>query len=118
MAQNHICPGKVLDFTNGTGEDILSGHVVVVGDVIGVATVDILPTEMGVVAVAEVWELPKAVEALAQGKKVYWDVDGDPKSGVVGSGALTATEAGNIYAGFVAVAAVADGVTVAVKLNG
>ncbi|MBI9109995.1 DUF2190 family protein [Maridesulfovibrio ferrireducens] len=117
MAQNHICKGKVLDWTNGTGSDVLSGQAVVVGSIFAVALGDIADGESGVLSISEVYALPKAAEALTQGAKVYWDVDGDPKNGVVGSGALTATALNNVYTGVVMNAAVADAETVNVKIN-
>ena len=41
MANNHIQPGKVLDYTNATGAAIASGAVVPVGTILGVALSDI-----------------------------------------------------------------------------
>lgn len=115
MAQNHICKGEVLDWVN-TGEDtVFSGAPVVVGSILGVATVDIPAGKSGVVSISEVWELPKAAVAVAQGAPLYFDKDGDPAGGVVGSGALTPTAA-DITAGFAYEAAAAADATVKIIL--
>ena len=41
MATNHFQPGKVLDWTNGSGKDVISGELVTIGTLAGVALVDI-----------------------------------------------------------------------------
>ena len=76
MAKNHVKPGNVLTFVNsGSGAvDIVSGAVVVVGSVIGVALVDIPVGKTGSVKIDEVWRLPKDDSvALDQGQAVFWD---------------------------------------------
>ncbi len=71
---NHVQPGNVIDYTNG-GADIVSGGVVVMGNLIGVATVDIAAGATGSVAIEEVFNLPKVNAAvIAQGESVNWDV--------------------------------------------
>ncbi|WP_319760377.1 DUF2190 family protein [Maridesulfovibrio sp.] len=118
MAQNCICDGKVIIYTNGTAADILSGQSVVIGEIMGVATVDIPVGQSGACAVTRVWALPKVTGVLLQGAKVYWDADGDPKGGEIGSGALTTTATDNTYAGYVYEAAGTDDPTVEIQLNG
>ena len=76
MAKNHVKLGNVLTFVNsGSGAvDIVSGAVVVVGSVIGVALVDIPVGKSGSVKIDEVWRLPKDDSvALEQGQAVFWD---------------------------------------------
>ena len=118
MAQNCICDGNVLIHKNTSGKLIPSGQAVVIGDKMTVATVDIPDGESGACAVNRVWALPKTAASLDQGKKVYWDADGDPKDGTAGSGALTAVSTDNTYAGYVYEAAKTDDPTVEIKLNG
>ena len=117
MATNRVQPGKTLTWTNGTGAAVVSGQVVLFGTAVAVALQNIANGEDGDVAVEEVYTIPKATGVLAQGVRVYWDADGNPVSGVAGSGAATATAAGNTLAGFVTEAAASGDATVNVKLN-
>jgi len=117
MALNHIQSGKVIDYTNSGSADIVSGRVVVIGTLVGVALVDIAVGKTGSVAIEEVYSLPKVTGAIAQGAKVYWAAAGDPVGGVAGSGALTTTASGNTLAGIAAIAAASGDATVALKLN-
>lgn len=118
MATNRVQPGQTLTWTNGTGGDVVSGQVVVIGNRIGVALGDIADGEDGDVAVEEVFSLPKAAEALSQGAALYWDADGDPVGGTAGTGAVTATSTDNTPAGYAAYAAASADATVDTKLNG
>ena len=108
MAKNRVQKGDVLDFKNTTGNPIVSGAPVAMEDMVGVAQVDIPENEIGSVAVAEVWELPKLTgTAVPQGKKVY----------LTPGGKITLTEAGNIYAGKATAAVAEDAVSLPVFLN-
>lgn len=62
-------------------------------------------------------EMPKAAETIAKPAKVYWDEDGDPVGGAAGSGAVTATEAGNLYLGRIAQPAAAGDAKAVVELT-
>lgn len=99
MAKNYIQEGKVIDFA--AGADIASGDVVVVGQQIGVALVDIANGSTGSVAMEGVFELPKATAAvIAAGESVIYDSSASafddnqatPASGDV-SGCCVAVEA-------------------------
>jgi len=46
--------GTRIDYTNGTGSAISSGDAVMIGNIPGVATVDIADGEVGVVEIASV----------------------------------------------------------------
>lgn len=117
MAQNRVQPGKTIYWTNSTGAAVVSGQVVVVGTLIGVALSDIAAGAAGDVAMEEVYALPKATGIITQGARVYWDADGDPVGGVEGSGAITITATANTLAGFAFDAAASGAATVNVKLN-
>lgn len=106
--KNKIQDGSVIDYTNGTGSDIASGDVVVIGGgstaMIGVAMVDIADGETGSVALEGVYEVPKVTAAvIAQGEAVIYDVsvskfDDDqatPATGDVSGAATAFAAAGN-----------------------
>lgn len=75
MATNYDSEGAVITYSN-TGSAISAGDVVVVGEQIGVALVDIAATTgTGSVAMSGVFDLPKVDAAvIAQGESVIWDV--------------------------------------------
>mgnify|MGYP000359680842 CR=1 FL=1 len=72
-------PGDVIDWTNGTGSDVASGGVVVIGAngdaVIGVALTAIADTKTGSVRIAgAVATVPKVSAAvITAGEYVMWD---------------------------------------------
>lgn len=73
--------GDSIDYTPSGA--VTAGDVVVLGDLIGVAKVDIAVDVQGALALTGVFEMPKATgggTAIAVGKTVYWDVaDGEVK---------------------------------------
>jgi predicted RecA/RadA family phage recombinase len=73
MATNYVNEGCVIEFT-ASGTSYASGDVVVVGQQIGVALVDIADGETGTVRLDGVFDLPKADAAvIAAGESVIWD---------------------------------------------
>ena len=71
-----IHEGRRVDYTPESA--VAAGDVVVVGDLIGVATQPIAASALGSLAVEGVFAFPKATgegTALTQGTKVYWDAD-------------------------------------------
>lgn len=69
--------GDTIEFTPAT--DVVAGDVVVQGDLVGVATLDIKAGMLGGLAVSGVFDFPKLVgtgNAIAAGAKVYWNVAG------------------------------------------
>lgn len=75
MANNHAQPGKVLDYVNTTGAAVASGAVVVAGQTLAVALVNIPAGGMGAAAVDGVFRVPKVSGAvIAQGESLSWDV--------------------------------------------
>jgi predicted RecA/RadA family phage recombinase len=72
---NYLQPGEVMPYTNGTGSAISSGDVVVIGNMLTVATVDMADGAVGEVATRGVFSLPKASAAvIGQGQTLTWDV--------------------------------------------
>jgi len=106
-----IHDGNAIDYTPGS--DVSAGDVVVQGDLIGVAKQPITANALGALAVAGVFDFPKATgggSAITAGAKVYWDA-GD-------SEAKEDAEAGaNKYLGKVATAVTDDDTTVRVRLE-
>ena len=77
-----IHDGKSIDYTPSS--DVTAGDVVVQGDLVGVAKLDIAADALGALAVAGVFDFPKATgggSAIGAGANVYWDVaDGEAKA--------------------------------------
>lgn len=106
-----IHEGKAIDYTPGA--DVSAGDVVVQGDLVGIAKLDIASGNLGALAVTGVFDVPKTAgvgEAIGAGAKVYWDVaDGVAK---------TDDESGaNKYLGKTVAAAGDDDTKVAVRLS-
>jgi predicted RecA/RadA family phage recombinase len=103
--------GAAIDYTPAA--DVSAGDVVVQGELVGVAKLDIAADALGALAVTGVFDFPKTAgvgEAIAVGSKVYWDA-GD-------SVAKTDDEAGaNKYLGKTVAAAGDDDATVRVRLS-
>ena len=75
MASNYVQPGNIITWTNGTGTAVVSGQVVVVGQTLGVALVDIANGAAGSVAIEGVFSVPKVSSAvIAAGESLTWDV--------------------------------------------
>ncbi|WP_202301538.1 DUF2190 family protein [Dryocola clanedunensis] len=97
MATNYYQDGNTMDWTNGTGADILSGQAVAVGNITGVAHDDIPAGEAGVLHMTGVFVLPKvADETWQRGAKLYLDdaglvtaVAADAEAVVVGTAWIT-----------------------------
>ena len=77
-----IHDGNSIDYTPGA--DVSAGDVVVQGELVGIAKLDIAANTLGALAVAGVFDLPKTAgvgEAITIGSKVYWDV-ADIRAGI------------------------------------
>jgi len=114
MATNHKQEGKIIDYINDTGADIVSGAVIAVGNLIGVALVDIADTETGSVQIDEVFTVPKATAAvIKQGESVTWIAANNNFD----DNAATAV-AGDIENACIAMESKGDGdLTIDIKLN-
>lgn len=117
MAKNYIQEGKTIVWTNGTGSTVTSGSVVVVGNIIGIALVDIANAASGVLAVEGVWEVPKvdgsSGQAIGLGEKVLYDVS----AGKFALGSATPATGDVSGCCVAAEAALTTATTVKVKLN-
>lgn len=70
-----IHDGHSIDYTPGS--DVSAGDVIVQGDLVGIAKLNIVANALGVLAIAGVFDFPKTAgsgEAITAGTKVYWDV--------------------------------------------
>lgn len=74
MSNTFVQPGKVLTHSNSSGSGISAGDVVVIGDTVAIALVDIANGDEGSVSVAGVHSVTKAAgTAWNQGDKIDWD---------------------------------------------
>jgi len=76
MSATYIHEGNSIDYTPAA--DVAAGDVVVQGELVGVAKLDILANTLGALAVVGVFDFPKAIglgKAIAAGADVYWDAD-------------------------------------------
>jgi len=118
MATNFVQEGGTISWTNGTGDAVVSGQVVAIGNILGVAAVDIANGAVGTVYVEGVFTCPKASGAtthdFAQGAAVYWDASAG-KFEKTGTGTLAT---GDLSGSAVAWEAAASTATTAkIKIN-
>ena len=82
MAVKFVQRGDAVDYTPDA--DVASGAVVVQGDLVGVAKLDIKANALGALAVSGVFDFPKATgvgTAITAGTTLYWDeADGEAKA--------------------------------------
>lgn len=72
---NYIKPGETRDWTNDTGSAVSSGDVVVVGQQLAIASVDIANGATGSVCFEGEFSVPKVSAAVIKhGEMVIWDV--------------------------------------------
>lgn len=106
--RNHVQPGNTLTLT--APAEIISGGVVIVGSIIGVANGDAANGAPVDVDVVGVFRLPKvSALAIAVGDVVYWDS---------ANKLVTKTASGNTKLGVATEAAANPSANVAVRLNG
>ncbi len=101
--------GASIDYTPVA--DVAASDVVVQGDLVGVAKLDIKANKLGALSVVGVFDFAKATgggSALAAGTTVYWDD---------AANVATSTSAGNKQIGKVVRAAAAADPTVRVRLS-
>ena len=74
MATNYVQAGDIINWVNGSGSAISSGDVVAMGQVLGVALVDIANGASGAVGFKGVYTVAKVSAAvIAQGESLSWD---------------------------------------------
>ena len=74
MSVKYIQTGDAVDYTPVA--DVGAGDVVVQGDLVGVAKLDILTGKLGALALTGLFDFPKATgesTAIAAGARCYWD---------------------------------------------
>ena len=100
MSVKYIQTGDAVDYTPGA--DVGAGDVVVQGDLVGVAKVDIKTGKLGALALTGLFDFPKAAgTAIAAGSRCYWDAaegvaKGDAETGankLVGKAVKAAADA-------------------------
>ena len=92
MQAKYIQTGAAVDYTPDA--DVSAGDVVVQGDLIGIAKLDIATGKLGALAVTGVFDVVREGDtAFAVGQQVYWDESGVPEGGSEGSGAAVDTPA-------------------------
>jgi len=75
MSVKYIQTGDAVDYTPGA--NVSAGDVVVQGELVGVAKLDIQTGKLGALAVTGIFDFPKtsgAGTAITAGTRVYWDV--------------------------------------------
>lgn len=108
MSKSFVMAGKILRVLAGAA--ILTGEVVVIGNMIGVAEAAAANGDWFSAAVKEVHSLTKkAALVIAQGEALYWDT--------VAKEITKTASADTVFAGMAAKAAAAEDAEVAVDLN-
>lgn len=106
--KNYIQPGDTL--TIPAAEAVVSGQVVIAGEIVGIAAGDGAIGDAIDVTTRGVFELPKVgADAIDLGEAVYFDLD---------SGLATLTATDNVRIGVAVAAAGASVATVNVRLSG
>jgi len=75
MIARFIQDGKSIDYTPGS--NVSAGDVIVQGELVGVAKLDIAANQLGALAIEGIFEFPKPTGAgtdAAVGTLMYWDV--------------------------------------------
>ncbi|MBX3356437.1 MAG: DUF2190 family protein [Phycisphaeraceae bacterium] len=83
-----IHEGRSIDYTPGT--DVAAGAVVVQGELVGIAKLDIKANTLGALAVAGVFDITKATgagTAITAGAFVHWDATNSIATTADGGGA-------------------------------
>lgn len=115
MAKNYQQPGEVIDFT-ASGSAISAGQVVRIGNILGVALVDIADGATGSAQITGVFTVPKVSAAvIAAGESLTWDAS----EGAFADSAATPDTGDVTGAPAIAFEAAGSGVTtMAVKFTG
>jgi len=117
MAAKFIHDGNAIDYTPSS--DVSAGDVVIQGDLVGVAKLDILAGTLGALAVTGVFDFDKVTgvgTAITVGQKVYVI----PSGADAGKATKDTDDGGGttyIYAGKAVAAAADDDTTVRVRLD-
>lgn len=78
--------GNEVDHTPGA--DIAAGSLVIIGDLVGIASRDIKANTVGALTVEGIFDVPKDPSqaiSFSAGQKVYVDADGEPQTSATGN---------------------------------
>jgi predicted RecA/RadA family phage recombinase len=109
MLAKYIQRGHEIDFTPDT--DVAAGDVVIIGDLAGIAKLDIKAGTLGALALVGVFDIPKATgegTAIAVGAIVFWDAENKQ---------ITTTSGNNKYLGKTVIASGDDDANARVIIN-
>lgn len=106
--------GALVDYTPGSA--VSAGDVVVQGNMVGIANLDIEASKLGALAVAGVFDVVKEEVAVTAGADIWWRPAGDPYGGTADSGAASPV-GGSSYLGKAVQAAASTDATVRVRLQ-
>lgn len=107
----YVQEGQAIDYTPSSA--VSAGDVVIIGDILGIAKLDIAADALGAIALDGVFDmLREASTAFTAGDAVYWDADGDPEGTTTSDGAAVdvSGDDANLFVGW-AMADVADSAT-------
>lgn len=108
MSVNKIQEGRVITYENA-GESVMSGQLVKIGDIFGVAGVDIPQNASGAVELEGVFEVPSELSGeVQQGTKLYYKSD---------TKKVTETGSGNTFCGICFRKAAASDTTVWLRIG-
>ncbi len=110
MVASYVQPGRIINYTNTGSSEIAYGEVVILTEIIGVATISIPAGVTGTIEITGVYQLPtETTAAFTVGQTVYWD----------GSKAIaTKPETDVVIAGRVVVPKAQSSATALIKLAG
>ena len=109
MLAKYIQRGHSIDYTPDT--DVAAGDVVIIGDLAGIAKLDIKAETLGALALVGVFDIPKATgegTAIAVGAIVFWDAENKQ---------VTTTAGDNKYLGKTIIASGDDDANARVIIN-
>ena len=84
----YVQKGEAVDYR--PAEAVTAGDVVIQGNLVGIARLDIAPGTLGALAVVGVFDAPKAFGESAVGTPLYWDAENKQ---------ATVTQSGKPYLG-------------------
>lgn len=90
-------PGDTIPHTPGSA--VTAGDVIVIGNIVTIAEVDIAANVLGAVRTRGNFNVPKDNSDVSAGDTLYWNATGDPVGGDAGTGAMTKTVGSNKIAG-------------------
>ncbi|KFN42332.1 DUF2190 family protein [Arenimonas oryziterrae] len=117
--KNYQQPGKVVDYTNGTGSAIAAGSIVKMGNTLGIAAVNIAAGATGSVAIEGVFSgVPKVSAAVfVVGEKLVFDVSANSGAGAFDDSAATPATGDITGAAIAMVAGANNETTCTIKLT-